>query len=60
MMLDHIGQREAADRVRAGVRAVYAAGEHLTGDIKREAGANAHIATTTEFTQAVVDALATM
>jgi isocitrate dehydrogenase (NAD+) len=60
MMLDHIGQREAADRVRAGVRAVYAAGEHLTGDIKREAGANVHIATTTEFTQAVVDALATM
>jgi isocitrate dehydrogenase (NAD+) len=60
MMLDHIGQREAADRVRAGVRAVYAAGEHLTGDIKRAAGANAHIASTSEFTQAVVDALATL
>lgn len=57
MMLEHVGQDEAASRVRSALRAVYANGEHLTGDIKREAGSSSHVASTTEFTDAVVEAL---
>ncbi len=35
LMLNHLGEREAADRVLAAVKAVLAAGEHVTYDIKR-------------------------
>lgn len=58
MMLDHLGEREAADRIRAAVRGVYAAGEHLTGDIRRATGVDAPAASCTEFTEALVRALA--
>ena len=35
LMLQHLGEREAADKVLAGVRAVLAAGTEVTYDIKR-------------------------
>ena len=35
MMLDHVGEHACAERIRAGVRAIYAEGTHLTGDIRR-------------------------
>ncbi len=57
MMLDHLGEREAAERIRAGIRAVYAKGEHLTADIRRADGGSARAATCTEFTDAVVQEL---
>ncbi len=57
MMLDHLGEQEAAARIRAGVRQVYAQGEHLTGDIRRATGAQAPVATCTQFTEALVQAV---
>ena len=57
MMLDHIGEHEAASRIRRAVSAVYAAGECLTGDIRRATGACGRVATCTEFTDALVEAL---
>ena len=35
MMLDHLGEAEAAERIRRAVRAVYAEGAHLTADIRK-------------------------
>jgi len=35
LMLQHLGEREAAEKVLAGVRSVLAAGTHVTYDIKR-------------------------
>lgn len=35
MMLDHLGENEAAHRIRAAVREVLSAGESVTADIKR-------------------------
>lgn len=60
MMLDHLGEQAAAARIRAAVRAVYAAGEHLTGDIRRATGADAPAASCTEFTDALVRELASL
>ncbi len=57
MMLDHLGEREAAARIRLAVNAVYAEGAHLTGDIRRATGACGHVASCTEFTDALVEAL---
>ena len=57
MMLDHLGEQECAERVRAAVRAVYAAGECLTGDIRRTTGSDRPAATCTEFTDALVKEL---
>ena len=57
MMLDHIGEHEAASRIRRAVSAVYAAGECLTGDIRRATGTCGRVATCTEFTDALVEAL---
>ena len=57
MMLDHLGEQEAAARIRAAVRAVYAEGAHLTGDIRRATGADAPAASCTEFTDALIRAL---
>lgn len=54
MMLDHLGERDTADRIRTAVHAVYAKGEHLTGDIRRATGADAKPATCTEFADALV------
>jgi isocitrate dehydrogenase (NAD+) len=50
MMLDHLGEIEAAQRVDAALRHVYREGKHLTKD----AGGTA---TTTQFTDAVIAAL---
>ena len=47
LMLAHIGERDAARRLKSAVAQVYAEGEHLTGDVGGHAG-------TAEFTEAVV------
>jgi isocitrate dehydrogenase (NAD+) len=46
MMLDHLGEKEAADRVRAAVHAVLREGKKLTGDLGGTAG-------TTELAEAI-------
>jgi isocitrate dehydrogenase (NAD+) len=50
LMLDHIGEREAAERIRSAINAVMEKGEHITRDLGGTAG-------TQEFTDAVVGAL---
>jgi isocitrate dehydrogenase (NAD+) len=50
MMLEHLGELDAANRVDAAVRRVYREGKCLTRDV-------GGIATTAEFTQAVIAAL---
>lgn len=58
MLLDHIGERDAARRIRAAIEAVYAAGEVLTGDVKKAvSGSAAGAATSAEFTRAIIAAL---
>lgn len=57
MMLDHLGEREAAARIRNAVRAVYSKGEHLTGDIRRPSRTASEPASCTEFAEALVDEL---
>jgi isocitrate dehydrogenase (NAD+) len=47
LMLAHIGEREAARRMQNAIERVYAAAEHLTGDVGGRAGTN-------EFTDAVI------
>src|SRR5205085_2638940 len=47
MMLFHIGEREAAERLQSAVETVYREGKHLPSDVGGSAG-------TTEFTDAVV------
>ena len=54
MMLDHLGEQSAANRIRQAIRAVYAKGEFLTGDIRRTEGQAKAAASCTEFTAAVV------
>lgn len=58
MMLDHLGELEAAARIRRTVTEVYAAGECLTGDIRNLTGSDKPAASCTEFTDALVTALA--
>ena len=58
MMLDHLGELEAAARIRAAVKEVYAAGEWLTGDIRKLTGSDKPASSCTEFTDALVAALA--
>lgn len=58
MMLDHLGELEAAARIRRAVTEVYAAGECLTGDIRNLTGFDKPAASCTEFTDALVTALA--
>jgi isocitrate dehydrogenase (NAD+) len=50
MMLDHIGEREAASRIRAGMYRIFEAGEVLTRDMGGHA-------TTSELTQAICRAM---
>ena len=57
MMLDHLGELEAAARIRAAVKEVYAAGECLTGDIRKLTGSDKPASSCTEFTDALVAAL---
>ncbi len=47
LMLAHIGERDAARRLKSAVARVYAESRHLTGDVGGHAG-------TAEFTEAVV------
>ena len=47
LMLAHLGERDAAARLRSAIRQVYAAGESLTGDV-------GGTASTVEFTDAVI------
>lgn len=57
MMLDYLEECEAAERIRAAVRRVYAEGAHLTGDTRRAAGRVGAPASCTEFTDALIAAL---
>ena len=50
LMLRHLGQTSAADRVQRALNTIYAGGQHLTRDV----GGNA---STDEFTRAVIGAL---
>jgi isocitrate dehydrogenase (NAD+) len=50
LMLHHINEAEAADKVQAAIEKVYAEGTTLTGDTGGTAG-------TKQFTQAVIAAL---
>ena len=56
MMLDHLGEAEAAERIRRAVRAVYAEGAHLTADIRKATGSSKPAASCTEFTDALIAA----
>ncbi len=53
MMLAHLGEQDAASRIRAGVRTVYAEGRCLTGDIRRD-GREGEPATCTGFTEELI------
>lgn len=57
MMLDHLGEQECAEKIRSAVRAVYAEGKTLTGDIRRATGSDTPAASCTEFTDALIAAL---
>ena len=57
MMLDHLGELEIAERIRAAVRKVYAEGSVLTADICKALGSNQQPATCTQFTDALIAAL---
>jgi isocitrate dehydrogenase (NAD+) len=50
LMLEHLGEQQAARRLQAAIESVYAAGKHLTGDVGGQAS-------TREFTDAVIGAL---
>jgi isocitrate dehydrogenase (NAD+) len=52
LMLDHLGEEDAAKRLEAAIERVYAEGKHLTPDV-------GGTGTTTEFTDAVVGKLET-
>lgn len=55
MMLDHIGELEAAELIRQAVRNVYAEGVSVTADIRRATKSDKPAVSCTEFTQALVD-----
>lgn len=55
MMLDHLGEGTAAERIRTAVRSVLAAGEHVTGDVRRALTGSAEGAVGTQaFADAVI------
>ncbi|MCI8467893.1 MAG: isocitrate/isopropylmalate dehydrogenase family protein [Eggerthellaceae bacterium] len=54
MMLDHLGELDAAARIRAAVARVYAQGDHLTADIRRATGSQGSPASCSAFTAALV------
>lgn len=58
MMLDYLGEQETAERIRQAVRTVYADGSKLTGDIRKATRSELPGCTCTEFTDALVAALA--
>lgn len=55
MMLDHIGEAEAARKIEAAIKAVIDEGVHLTGDImKQEKGSAEGSASTAEYSAALI------
>lgn len=60
LMLDHLGEFEAAKRIRRAVGAVYEKGECLTADIRRVTQSDAKPAGCAEFTDALVHELESM
>lgn len=54
MMLDHLGEFDAARRIRRAVEAVYSRGMCLTADIRRMTNSDAKPVGCTEFTDALV------
>lgn len=57
MMLDYLGEDDAAQRIREAVRKVYAEGRFITGDIRKATGSSEPVCSCTEFTDALVAAL---
>lgn len=57
MMLDHLGESAAAERIRAAVRKVYADGTCLTADIRWATGSDEPSVGCTAFTDALVAAV---
>lgn len=57
MMLDYLGEDDAARRIREAVRKVYAEGRFITGDIRKATRSSAPACSCTEFTDALVAAL---
>lgn len=58
MMLDHLGEHAAAERIRAAVRATLAAGESVTVDVRRaQTGSTEGAVGTRSFADAVIAAL---
>ena len=58
MMLDHLDEHEAAGRIRAAVRATLAAGEKVTGDVRRALTGSAEGCVGTQaFADAVIEHL---
>lgn len=58
MMLDHLGEHAAAERIRAAVRATLAAGESVTVDVRRaQTGSTEGAVGTRTFADAVIAAL---
>lgn len=57
LMLDHVGEVDAATRIRRAIRCVYAKGEVLTADIRRATGSNAPSATCSQFCDALITAM---
>ena len=58
MLLRHVGEREAGDRLEAAVAAVLAGGVHVTPDL-REPGDDRPVVGTSRVVEAVVAALST-
>ena len=57
MMLDHLGELEAAGRIRQAVRDVYAEGRSITADVRKATGSREPAVGCTAFTDALVAAL---
>ncbi len=58
MLLDHLGESDAAARIRSAVRATLADGTRVTADVRRALiGSTSGAATTDEFTDAVISRL---
>ena len=60
MMLDHLGELEAAKKIRGAVRKVYAEGKVLTADIRKATGSSEAAASCTRFTDELVSVLKKM
>lgn len=57
MMLDHLGELDAARRIREAVRLVYSEGKVITADIRKATRSDDPAATCTEFTDELIKVL---